>query len=89
VVAVHITDDRADQIRRVRSQEEDRLLYALLHHPDEPYPSLASHCGWPGDKAKSKVSRVMSRLKDDQLVKKYRGHYVLTPAGKNEAERIR
>jgi hypothetical protein len=89
VVAVHITDDRADQIRRVRSQEEDRLLYALLHHPDEAYPSLASHCGWPGDKAKSKVSRVMGRLKDDQLVKKYRGHYVLTPTGKNEAERIR
>lgn len=89
VVAVHITEDRADNIRRQRSQEEDRLLYALLHHPDEPYPSLASHCGWPGDKAKSKVSRVMGRLKDDQLVKKYRGHYVLTPTGKNEAERIR
>jgi hypothetical protein len=89
VVAVHITDDRADTIRRQRSQEEDRLLYALLHHPDESYPSLASHCGWPGDKAKSKVNRVMSRLRDDQLVKKYRGHYVLTPTGKNEAERIR
>lgn len=89
VVAVHITDDRADQIHRVRSQEEDRLLRALLHFPDEAYPSLASHCGWPGERAKSKVSRVMSRLKDDQLVKKYRGHYVLTPSGKNEAERIR
>jgi len=89
VVAVHITEDRADNIRRQRSQEEDRLLHALLHHPDESYPGLASHCGWPGDKAKSKVSRVMGRLKDDQLVKKYRGHYVLTPSGKNEAERIR
>ena len=89
VVAVHISDERADQIRRVRSQEEDRLLYALLHHPDEAYPSLASHCGWPGERAKSKVSRVMGRLKDDQLVKKYRGHYVLTPTGKSEAERIR
>ena len=89
VVAVHITEDRADNIRRQRSQEEDRLLYALLHYPDDAYPSLASHCGWPGDKAKSKVSRVMGRLKDDQLVKKYRGHYVLTPTGKNEAERIR
>lgn len=88
VVAVHITEDRADNIRRQRSQEEDRLLHALLHFPDESYPSLASHCGWPGDKAKSKVSRVMGRLKDDQLVKKYRGHYVLTPTGKNEAERI-
>ena len=89
VVAVHITEDRADSIRRQRSQEEDRLLYALLHYPDESYPSLASHCGWPGDKAKSKVNRVMSRLRDDQLVKKYRGHYVLTPTGKSEAERIR
>ncbi len=89
VVAVHITDHRADEIHRSKSQDENRLLYALLHYPEEPYPGLASHCGWPGDKAKSKVSRVMDRLKKDQLVKKYRGHYVLTPTGKNEAERIR
>jgi hypothetical protein len=89
VVAVHITEQRAEQIRNDRSQEEDRLLYAILHHPEESYPGLASLCGWNGDKAKSKVSRVMGRLKDDQLVKKHRGRWVLTPTGKTEAERIR
>lgn len=89
VVAMHITDERANEIHRVKSQDENRLLYALHHYPEEPYPGLASHCGWPGEKAKSKVSRVMARLKEDQLVKKYRGRYVLTPTGKSEAERIR
>jgi hypothetical protein len=89
VVAVHITEQRAEEIRKGRSQEEDRLLYALLHNPEDSFPSLAIHCGWNGDKAKSKVSRVMGRLKDDQLVKKHRGRWVLSPTGKLEAERIR
>ena len=88
VVAVHITDHRADEIHRAKSQDENRLLSAMLHFPSEPYPVLASHCGWPGERAKSKVSRVMDRLKKDLLVKKYRGRYVLTPTGKSEAERI-
>lgn len=89
VVAVHITEQRAEEIRKSRSQEEDRLLFALLNHPEDSFPNLAFHCGWNGDKAKSKVSRVMGRLKDDQLVKKHRGRWVLSPTGKTEAERIR
>lgn len=89
VVAVHITDQRAEEIRSQRSQEEDRLLYALLHNPDDSFADLAIHCGWNGEKAKSKVSRVMGRLKDDQLVKKHRGRWALTAPGKAEAEKIR
>lgn len=89
VVAVHITEQRADEIRSQRSQEEDRLLHALLHSPNESFPGLAIHCGWNGDKAKSKVSRVMGRLKDDQLVKKHRGRWVLSPTGKLEAEKVK
>lgn len=88
VVAVHISDQRAEEIHTARNQEENRLLYALLHFPNDSFSNLASHCGWNGDKAKSKVSRVMGRLKADQLVKKHRERWVLTPTGKSEAEKV-
>lgn len=89
VVAKHITDERAHEIKRGRNQDEDRLLYAMEHHPDETFAGWATHCGWNGDKAKSKVSRVLERLKEDKLVQRNRKGWVLTQFGKNEAQGIR
>ena len=89
VVATHITDQRAHEIKRARNRDEDRLLYAMDHHPDDTFAEWATHCGWNGDKAKSKVSRVLDRLKEDKLVHRNRKGWVLTQSGKNEAQGIR
>jgi RecA-family ATPase len=88
VYASHITDQRERELRKARTQADDRLLYAMLHHPDSTYAEWASACGWNGEQSKSKVYRSMNRLKDDQLVKKYRGSYKLTKLGEEEAKRI-
>lgn len=89
VYAAHITDNRATELKKARLQADDRLLYAMLHHPDSTYAEWASQCGWNGEQAKSKVWRSMERLKEDKLVEKYRGALRLTSRGKEEAQRIR
>lgn len=88
VVAAHITEQRAHELKKARTQADDRLLYAMLHHPDSTYAEWATHCGWNGEQAKSKVYRSMERLKEDKLVIKYRGSLKLTKVGEDEAKRI-
>ena len=88
VVAAHITEQRAHELKKARTQADDRLLYAMLHHPDSTYAEWATACGWNGEQAKSKVFRSMERLKEDKLVMKYRGSLKLTKAGEEEARRI-
>lgn len=88
VVALHITEQRAGDLKKERNQAEDRLLWAMMHHADGTYSDWANACGWNGDKAKSKVFRVMERLKEDKLVQKNRKGLSLTKAGEEEAKRI-
>ena len=89
VYAAHITDQRATELKRARTEADNRLLYAMLHHPDSTYAEWASSCGWNGEQAKSKVWRSMERLKEDKLVTKFRGSLKLTKLGEEEAKRIR
>lgn len=89
VVAVHISESRALEIRRNRNEAEDRLLFAMNAHPNDSFSSWATHCGWNGDKAKSKVSRTLERLQADKLVMRNRKGWVLTNLGKDEARGIR
>lgn len=88
VYAAHITDQRATELKKARLQADDRLLHAMLRHPDSTYAEWASACGWNGEQAKSKVWRSMERLKEDKLVVKYRGTLKLTKLGEEEAKRI-
>jgi hypothetical protein len=91
VVAWPITDEREQQIRKARNQDEDRLLYAMLHYPNHHYAEWSGDCGWnseAGAPSKSKVFRVMNRLKEDGLVAKTRRGYGLTPKGQKEAEKV-
>lgn len=85
VVATHITDSRALEIRRGRNHDEDRLLFAMSQKPDDSFATWATTCGWNGDKAKSKISRILERLKEDKLVTRSRKGWVLTGLGKDEA----
>ena len=89
VVALPITEERAKELKRARNEDENRLLYAMLHHPDGSYAEWADACGWNGEKAKSKVFRVMERLKEDKLVEKTRKGMALTAKGREEAKSIR
>jgi hypothetical protein len=86
VVAAFISEQRQDELRRKRLQTEDRLLYEMLHHPEDGYRAWARACDLSGTSA---VSRVMDRLKVDKLVTKYRGRMVLTDSGKREASAVR
>jgi hypothetical protein len=88
VYAAHITDQRATELKKARTQADDRLLHSMLHHPDSTYAEWASYCGWNGEQAKSKVWRSMERLKEDKLVQKFRGSLKLTKLGEEEAKRI-
>ena len=75
-----------------RREDENRLLYALLHHPSESYSGLASLCGWTDAKGTAqrwKVGKVAERLAENKLVHRYRERWILTAAGKEEAEAIR
>ena len=89
VVAAHITEQRAHELKKARTEADDRLLFAMLHHPDSTYAEWATACGWNGEQAKSKVYRSMERLKEDKLVIKYRGSLKLTKSGEEEAKRVR
>lgn len=85
VVAAYITEQRDVELRKKRRETDDRLLYEMLHHPDDGYRDWARACGLSGPSA---VYRVMERLKQDKLVEKYRGGMRLTMGGKAEAQRI-
>jgi hypothetical protein len=78
-------EGRALEIRRGRNHDEDRLLFAMSQKPDDSFATWATTCGWNGDKAKSKISRILERLKEDKLVTRSRKGWVLTGLGKDEA----
>ena len=91
IIAVPMSDAEASDAQRATTQDDNRVLYAMLHHPTGSMSDWASACGWIGkdDKpAKYKVDRALKRLVADKLVRQYRGKYVLTESGKREAEHV-
>lgn len=94
VVAEWITEDREHEIRSKRREFENRLLYAMLSAPDGTIRSWALDCGFTastdGKPLTSKVSRLLERLKEVQLVAhNRRDGWHLTNKGKEEAKTIR
>ncbi len=92
VAAVPINDQRAAEQERARTEDENRVLYELLHHPHASLADWARGAGMlftTGEPAKSRVQRVLGRLQDDRLVRRYRGRWVLTADGKDEAKGIK
>jgi hypothetical protein len=70
--------------------EEDQLLAALAENSDRSLADLARACDWVwqnGEPAKSKVERVLKRLKVAKLVNQLRGRWVLTAEGKKAASK--
>ena len=91
IVAVPQTDAEAhDAIRKV-TEDENRLLYSMLHHPGQSFADWAGLCGWilsTGKPHKAKVQRLMKSLKAENLVASARGIYTLTAQGKKLAHDI-
>jgi hypothetical protein len=85
VYAAHISEQREGELRKKRMELENRLLFEMQRSPDAGYRQWAQMCQMSGTSA---VHRYMQRLKDDGLVKKFRGQMVLTESGKKEAQRI-
>ena len=92
VVAKAITEEREGAIRKRKREEENRVLFELKNNPEGSFSDWASCCGFISstDKPlKSKVFRVLERLKEVKLVghDRRRGWH-LTQLGVIEAQRI-
>jgi hypothetical protein len=88
VKAVAISEDEEAAEKQSTRDEEDQLLTALAENPNSSMADLARTCEWmwqSGVPAKSRVERVLKRLKDAKLVKQVRGQWVLTDEGKKAA----
>jgi hypothetical protein len=93
VVAQHISEDRDVAIRKARREDENRVLYELNANPGGTFSEWAQCCGFISSKGtplKSKVFRLLERLKEVKLVANDRRKgWHLTKAGEEEARSIR
>jgi hypothetical protein len=80
--ALSASDERKQE--EAARSDEDRLMFAMLDNPGASIAALLTELRWLH---KSRVSRVMARLKKDRLVEMKRGHWRLTRHGKAEAKR--
>lgn len=92
VVASHITEEREVVIRKARREDENKVLYELAHNANGTFSEWANGCGFvssTGKPLKSKVFRILERLKEVKLVANDRRKgWHLTNAGSQEANSI-
>ena len=92
VVARPITEERDQKIKGRKREEENRVLYEMHRNATWSFSEMALACGFKtttGAAHKSKVARVLDRLKEVKLVAHDRRKgWHLTSAGKDEAGRI-
>lgn len=86
VVARPMAEARVQELAQRNVEDENKLLWAMAR---EPTASIDHWRGLCGLASKSKVHRLLTRLAEDKLTRKYRGRWVLTEAGKKESEGIR
>ena len=90
VVALPITEEKANEMSKDARSDEDALLDMMLNWPKGSYAQWCEQLDWMSEKGtprKSKINRIMESLKSDKLVHRYRGRYKLTEAGRKEAEK--
>jgi hypothetical protein len=89
VKAVPVTEQEEARQKQGARKEEDQLLAAITNAPFASLADLARICGWTwgsGEPAKSRVERVLGRLKHDKFVNPVRGHWELTAKGEKAAQ---
>lgn len=93
VVAKPISEERESEIKNTKRQEENRVLYEMNTGNPWTFSEMARLCSFmstTGQPLKSKVARVLERLKEVKLVAhdRRRGWH-LTKAGEDEARNVR
>lgn len=95
IMAVPMSEAEIEIQKTSIRSDEDNLLETMFLNPRESQSMWAELSGWTWvDKDgkrkpyKSKVNRVLGRLKDAGLAKPYRGDWNLTDKGKKDGERI-
>jgi AAA domain len=90
VQAVAISEREEAEQEASAEGEEDKLMAELYSNPDRSVADLARACGWllaTGEPHKSKVDRVLNRLRVAKLAKKVRGRrWRLTDEGRKLVE---
>jgi hypothetical protein len=84
VVASHLSDIAQQELAKVTRCDEDLLLHAVSKSAACSIADLAKELGWytaKGEPYKSKVHRIMVRLKQQKLVKDERGRLEITDKG--------
>ena len=84
VVAEPLSEMAEQELTKVARSDEDRLLQAIGTDPTASIAALAKTLGWLSAKNephKSKVHRVLGRLKDARLLATERGQHMLTEKG--------
>jgi hypothetical protein len=87
VVAVPLAEAEAERIEDTAYNDRNKVLFAMLHHPNASLAEWASTCGWAGKKWK--VQRIAPALVQAKLAKKTGSKYTLTAAGRREAEHVK
>jgi hypothetical protein len=84
VIARSITDKERDAAENTGQKNKAQLLAAMAKMPGASLADLAKEVGWTtkdGKPYRSLVQRLLSALREDKLVKKESGRWVLTKAG--------
>lgn len=89
VVAWPIDEARETALKQKRRENENRVLYAMLQNPNASISTWCSDCGWDDKKHKSRVHRILHKLKEYKFVEWKRGEWTLTNDGRKEAEKSR
>ena len=91
VTARAITEQERNAAEDSGHRLKDKVLDAMARYPGASIATLADKLEWftrDGKPYKSLVQRMLNALKEDKLVKKETGRWVLTKAGKKEAEGV-
>lgn len=88
-VAVPMTEQQFMAATRKTTEADDRLLYQLMHHPDDSMSLWATGCGLDSKTEKYKIQRGLKRLIEEKLVQYKRGKYSLTKEGETEAKKVK
>jgi len=81
VIAEPLSEVAEQELAKAARSDEDRLLQAVAADPKASIATLARALGWLTSKNephKSKVHRVLSRLKKEKLITVERGEHVLS-----------
>jgi RecA-family ATPase len=89
IIAAFQDATQAERASETATADENTVLEWLRRHPGISIGDIARNAGWMTDKdprqpLKSKVHRLLERLRRDRLVKLWRGKWKITDAGKKE-----